>query len=77
MKPIRGKPGEYALNISLERRLLDNAVFDALGLTAGERDAVYEGVAALVAGGWRGRGEGEGMESKISKKPRINVLASF
>ena len=50
MKPIRGKPGEYALNISSERRLLDNAAFDALELTAGERDAVYEGVAALVGG---------------------------
>lgn len=50
MKPIRGKPGEYALNISPERRLLDNAAFDALGLTAGERDAVYEGVAALEGG---------------------------
>ena len=33
---------------STERRQIDDAVFDALGLTDGEREAVYEGVAELV-----------------------------
>lgn len=33
---------------SAERRQVDAAVFDALGLTAGEREAVYEGVWELV-----------------------------
>lgn len=33
---------------SPERRLIDEAVFDVLGLTAGERDDVYEGVWELV-----------------------------
>lgn len=36
------------LTPSSERRLIDNAVFDWLGLTQGERDAVYEGVTELV-----------------------------
>ena len=36
------------LNPSSERRELDNAIFDALELTQGERDAVYEGVSDLV-----------------------------
>ena len=36
------------LQPSQERRLIDDAVFDALGLTQGERDAVYEGVTELV-----------------------------
>ena len=31
-----------------ERRTLDGAVFDVLGLTAGEREAVYEAVVNLV-----------------------------
>jgi hypothetical protein len=31
-----------------DRRALDEVVFDVLGLTAGERDAVYEAVVALV-----------------------------
>jgi len=31
-----------------ERKQLDNIVFDALGLTQGERDAVYEAVISLV-----------------------------
>ena len=34
---------------SAERREIDDAVFDALGLTPGERDAVYEGVTELVS----------------------------
>ena len=33
---------------SAARLEIDAAVFDALGLTAGERDAVYEGVRELV-----------------------------
>ena len=33
---------------SSERRMMDDAVFDALGLTEGERDGVYEGVRELV-----------------------------
>ena len=33
---------------SPERRQIDEAVFEALGLTAGEREAVYEGVYELV-----------------------------
>jgi hypothetical protein len=31
-----------------DRRELDNIIFDALGLTQGERDAVYEAVIELV-----------------------------
>jgi hypothetical protein len=31
-----------------DRRALDEAVFDVLGLTAGEREAVYEAVVNLV-----------------------------
>lgn len=36
------------LTPSSERKLIDDAVFDVLGLTQGERDAVYEGVTELV-----------------------------
>ena len=36
------------LKPSPARRQIDDAVFDALGLTAGEREAVYEGVSELV-----------------------------
>ncbi len=36
------------LTPSPERRQIDDAVFDALELTAGEREAVYEGVTKLV-----------------------------
>ena len=36
------------LTPSLKRRLIDDAVFDLLDLTQGERDAVYEGVTELV-----------------------------
>ncbi|GIV57080.1 MAG: hypothetical protein KatS3mg040_1848 [Candidatus Kapaibacterium sp.] len=31
-----------------DRRALDDVVFDVLGLTAGEREAVYEAVIELV-----------------------------
>ncbi|MDW8020000.1 MAG: hypothetical protein RMI34_08000 [Chloroherpetonaceae bacterium] len=33
---------------SPDRRALDDVVFDVLGLTQGEREAVYEAVVALV-----------------------------
>ena len=36
------------LNPSAERRELDALVFDVLGVTIGERDAVFEGVAEVV-----------------------------
>ena len=36
------------LRPSAERRVIDGMVFDALGLTDGERDAVYEAVSELV-----------------------------
>ena len=36
------------LRPSPARRQIDEAVFDALGLTTGEREAVYEGVSELV-----------------------------
>ena len=36
------------LEPSPERRQIDDMVFNALGLTTGEREAVYEGVAELV-----------------------------
>ena len=36
------------LTPSAERRQIDDMVFDVLGLTQGERDAVYEGVVELV-----------------------------
>ena len=36
------------MNPSPERLEIDTVVFDALGLTEGERDAVYEGVNELV-----------------------------
>ena len=36
------------LSPSPERRLIDDAVFDVLGLTQGERDGIYEGVRELV-----------------------------
>jgi hypothetical protein len=39
-----------------DRRVLDEVVFDVLGLTAGEREAVYEAVINLV------RATGEGTE---------------
>jgi hypothetical protein len=42
-----------------DRRALDEVVFDVLGLTAGEREAVYEAVVNLV------RAAGEGTERVI------------
>ncbi|MBK9140205.1 MAG: hypothetical protein IPM17_15810 [Verrucomicrobia bacterium] len=33
---------------TLERHAFEDVVFDILGLTAGEREAVYEAVVALV-----------------------------
>ena len=37
------------MRLSDARRRLDDLVYDALGLTAGERDGVYEGVRELVS----------------------------
>jgi hypothetical protein len=45
-----------------DRRALDEVVFDVLGLTAGEREAVYEAVVNLV------RATGEGTERVICHK---------
>ncbi len=39
---------------SAERRKIDDAVFDALSLTKGERHAVYEGMRELVENRLRG-----------------------
>ena len=36
------------LKLSDSRRTLDGVIFDALGLTQGERDGVYEAVVRLV-----------------------------
>ncbi len=36
------------LDLSDDRRALDAIIFDALGLTQGERDGVYEAVVNLV-----------------------------
>ena len=35
-------------NLSQTRRCLDNALFDALALTSGEQDAVYEATLQLL-----------------------------
>lgn len=45
---IFGTANWDVLTPSSERRLIDDAVFDWLGLTQGEREAVYEGVTELV-----------------------------
>ena len=45
---MAGAIGVSAPMPSAERLVLDAAVFDALNLTQGERQAVYEGVAELV-----------------------------
>jgi hypothetical protein len=47
-----------------DRRALDEVVFDMLGLTAGERKAVYEAVVNLV------RATGEGTERVICHNVR-------
>ena len=41
-------PDWDVMSPSRERRLIDDAVFDVLGLTQGERDGVYDGVRELV-----------------------------
>ena len=45
---MAGAFGVNVLTPSEARREVDEAVYEALGLTAGERDAVYEGVRELV-----------------------------
>jgi hypothetical protein len=47
-----------------DRRALDEVVFDVLGLTAGEREAVYEAVVHLA------RAAGEGTERVICHNVR-------
>ena len=42
------RPNWDVLTPSSERRQIDDAVFDAMQLTQGEREAVYEGVNELV-----------------------------
>ena len=53
---------------SAARRHIDAAVFDALGLTAGERDAVYAGVAELVGNRRRRAGNVQGASSAAAQK---------
>jgi len=36
--------------VSQERKGIDNIIYDVLGLTQGERDAVYEAIISLVEG---------------------------
>jgi hypothetical protein len=48
-----------------DRRALDEVVFDVLGLTAGEREAVYEAVVNLV------RAAGEGTERVIRARHAV------
>ena len=58
------------------RRHIDGAVFDALGLTAGERDAVYEGVTELVQNRRRRAGSvSRAVSGGTAKdKPRFEVV---
>jgi len=42
-------PRRFEVDTEPDRRALDDIIFDALGLTQGERDAVYEAVVNLVA----------------------------
>lgn len=45
---IFGSSDWNVVSPSPERRRIDDAVFDVLGLTQGERDGVYEGVRELI-----------------------------
>ena len=67
------------LTPSAARRRIDGAVFDALGLTAGERDAVYEGVNELVGNRHQRAGSVQGNSSAASQdrtagKPEFRVV---
>ena len=59
------------LTPSAARRYIDTAVFDALGLTAGERDAVYGGVAELV-GNRRRRARSVGGSASAAGQPAMD-----
>ena len=67
------------LTPSAARRRIDDAVFDALGLTAGERNAVYEGVTELVQNRRRRAGNIQGTSSSVAQdqtagKPEFRVV---
>ena len=59
---------------SAARRHIDEAVYDALGLTAGERDAVHEGVVELVGNRKRKAGSiGQTPTAPAPARPRFKV----
>ena len=59
---------------SAARRHIDEAVYDALGLTAGERDAVHEGVVELVGNRKRKAGSvGQTPIAPAPARPRFKV----
>ena len=63
------------LNPSAARRHIDDAMFDALGLTAGEREAVYAGVTELVENRRRrARSVREPASTSGSDKPPFKVV---
>ena len=61
------------LNPSAARRHVDSIVFDALGLTAGEREAVYEGVRELVGNRKRRAGSVSG-SARVAGEPAKDKL---
>ena len=70
------------LTPSAARRHIDVAVFDTLGLTAGERDAVYAGVAELVENRKRrarsvGGSASAAGPTKIPRKPDFQVVPNL
>lgn len=65
------------LNPSAARRHIDEAVYDALGLTAGEREAVYAGVCELVENRKRKASSvsgGSGVATtSVKERPRFEI----
>ena len=59
------------LTPSAARRHIDDAVYDALGLTAGEREAVYAGVNELVGNRRRRAGSVSGSASAAGTEPQM------
>ncbi|MBI4218641.1 MAG: hypothetical protein HY682_00760, partial [Chloroflexi bacterium] len=55
-----------------DRQSMDRMVFDALGLTKGERDAVYEAVHDLVIARL---GKAESLQAKVRRK-RVEAVSS-
>ena len=45
---IKGRDGQASVHPQTDRKRLDDIVFDELGMTSGEREAVYEAVINLV-----------------------------